>query len=184
MRFQAVSVFVRRTRRAILRQVMVGLAACILVGAHTSTAKAESLSSALVAAYVTNPNLNAARARLRAIDEEASQARSNFRPSLSGDLETGYRKTNPKLKGGATAPGAGTHHPGVYGLTLNQTLFRGFRTLNAIREAEANIRSGRETLRSVQQATLLDSVIAYMDVLRDQAIVRLREGNVRVLSEQ
>ena len=112
MRFQAVSVFVRRTRRAILRQVMVGLAACILVGAHTSTAKAESLSSALVAAYVTNPTLNAARARLRAIDEEASQARSNLRPSLTGDLETGYRKINPKLKGGATAPGAGTHHPG------------------------------------------------------------------------
>ncbi|MCK5550773.1 MAG: TolC family outer membrane protein, partial [Hyphomicrobiaceae bacterium] len=80
--------------------------------------------------------------------------------------------------------GTRTHHPGVYGLSLNQTLFRGFRTLNAIREAEANIRSGRETLRSVEQATLLDSVIAYMDVLRDQAIVRLREGNVRVLSEQ
>ncbi len=169
-----------------LRQVMVGLAACILVGAYTSTAKAESLSSALVAAYVTNPALNAERARLRAIDEEASQARSNLRPSLKGDLDTGYRKINPKLKGGAPALVAGTrtHHPGVYGLSLNQTLFRGFRTLNAIREAEANIRSGRETLRSVEQATLLDSVIAYMDVLRDQAIVRLREGNVRVLSEQ
>ncbi len=140
-----------------LRQVMVALAACMLVGSYNSTAKAESLSSALVAAYVTNPTLNAERARLRAIDEEASQARSNLRPSLSGDLDTGYRNTNPKLKGG-TPLGAGTHHPGVYGLSLNQTLFRGFRTLNAIREAEANIRSGRESLRSVQQATLLVSV--------------------------
>jgi outer membrane protein len=184
MRFHVVSVFVRRTRRAMLRQVMVALAACMLVGSYNSTARAETLPSALAAAYVTNPSLNAERARLRAIDEEASQARSNLRPSLTGDLDRGYRKINPKLKSGATALGAGSHHPGVYGLSLNQSLFRGFRTLNAIREAEANIRSGRETLRSVEQTTLLDGVTAYMDVLRDQAIVRLREGNVRVLSEQ
>jgi outer membrane protein len=185
MRFQVVSVFLRRTRRGVLR-LAAGVGACLLLVGLSAPAVAEMLNQALVAAYMTNPGLEAERARLRAIDEEISQARSNFLPSLTGDLDTGYRKINPKLKGGAPALVAGTrtHHPGTYGLSLNQTLFRGFRTLNAIREAEANIKSGRETLRSVQQTTLLDAVIAYMDVLRDQAIVRLREGNVRVLSEQ
>ena len=167
-----------------LLQVMVGLAAYMLVGGSIFSANAETLPNALAAAYMTNPTLKAERAKLRAIDEEASQARSNFRPSLTGDLDTGYRNTNPKLKSGATAPGAGTHHPGRYGLTLNKTLFRGFRTLNAIREAEADIQSGRASLRSVEQSTMLDGVVVYVDVIRDQAIVRLRESNVRVLSEQ
>ncbi|MDA7949819.1 MAG: TolC family outer membrane protein, partial [Hyphomicrobiaceae bacterium] len=146
-------------------------------------ARAESLLQALASAYMTNPTLNAERAALRATDEEISQARSNFRPSLTGDLDAGYRNTNPKLKSGAPGSG-GTHHPKALALTLNKSLFRGFRTLNAIREAEANIQSGRANLRDTEQTVLLDGVTAYMDVFRDQAIVRLRESNVRVLSEQ
>ncbi len=171
-----------------LRQVKVGLAAGVLMGGITCPALAESLPSALASAYMTNPTLNAERAKLRAIDEEASQARSNFRPSLSGTLDSGYRKTVPKLKGGGGSTGGfnsgGTHHPEGYSITLNKTLFRGLRTINAIREAEANIQAGRASLRSVEQTTMLEAVTAYMDVVRDQAIVRLREGNVRVLSEQ
>lgn len=164
------------------------MAAYMFVGVTVSSSMAETLPNALVAAYMTNPTLNAERAKLRAIDEEASQARSNFRPSLSGTLDSGYRKTVPKLKGGGGGSGGfnagGTHHPKGYSVTVNQTLFRGLRTINAIREAEANIQAGRASLRSVEQTTLLDAVTAYMDVVRDQAIVRLRESNVRVLAEQ
>jgi outer membrane protein len=183
MRFQVVSVFTRILWQAFLRLAS-GFGICLLIAGLSAPAIAETLNQALAAAYRTNPGLDAERARLRAIDEDISQARSNFRPSLTGDLDTGYRKTNPKLKGGAPSTLAGTHHPGSYGLTLNQSLFRGFRTLNAIREADANIKSGRERLRSVEQTTFLDAATTFMDVVRDQAVVRLREGNVRVLSEQ
>ncbi|MGI9522626.1 MAG: TolC family outer membrane protein, partial [Hyphomicrobiaceae bacterium] len=60
--------------------------------------------------------------------------------------------------------------------------FRGFQTLNAINAAEARVRAGRETLRSTEQSVLLEAVTAFMNVVRDGAIVRLRENNVRVLS--
>ena len=64
-----------------------------------------------------------------------------------------------------------------------QPLFRGFRVVNTVAEAEATVRAGRETLRSVEQSVLLgEAVTAYMDVVRDQAIVRLRENNVTVLT--
>jgi outer membrane protein len=76
------------------------------------------------------------------------------------------------------------NRPRGYGIQFSQPIFRGFRTKNAIRQADANILSGRETLRLVEQNTLLDGVVVYMDVVRDQAIVRLRENNVNVLSEQ
>ena len=69
-----------------------------------------------------------------------------------------------------------------YNVQLVQPLFRGFQTVNAVSEAEATVRSGRETLRSVEQSVLLEAVTAYMDVVRDQAIVRLRENNVTVLT--
>lgn len=183
MRSQVVSVLTRLKSRVMLRPVVVGLAASMLVGIPASSVLAETLPAALVATYMTNPTLNAERAKLRAIDEEANQARSNFRPSLSGTLDTGYNKVNRKGKGGARAIG-GTNHPEGYSITLEKSLFRGFRTLNAMREAEANIQAGRENLRSVEQSSLLGAVTAYMDVVRDQAIVRLREGNVRVLAEQ
>ena len=175
-------------RSRFARRALLCLAMTLLVLAAHSPAGAESLAQALASAYMTNPTLNAERAALRATDEEISQARSNFRPSLTGEADTGYRNTNPDPKARSTTTGGfnsgGTHHPKNLSLTLSQTLFRGFRTLNAIREAEATIQSGRANLRDAEQTVLLDGVTAYMDVYRDQAIVRLRESNVRVLSEQ
>lgn len=174
----------RPSRRALLRLPSVCFAAVLAVCAAAGPSSAESLRQALAAAYITNPTLNAKRAELRAIDEEISQARSNFRPSLSSTLDSGIRKINPNPKNKLTSSGAQTHHPESYSFTLTQPIFRGLRTINAIREAEATIQSVRADLRSTEQTVLLNGVTAYMDVLRDQAIVRLREGNVRVLSEQ
>lgn len=189
MRLQLVAVLARPAKRAMSCLATVVFAAGLSAGVLANAASAETLLQALAAAYTTNPTLNAERARLRAIDEEISQARSNLRPSVSADLESGVRKTIPNPKSSTvTSSGGfnagGTHHPEGYSITINKTLFRGLRTLNAIREAEATIQAGRASLRAAEQTTLLDGVTAYMDVLRDQAIVRLREGNVRVLSEQ
>jgi len=188
MRFQVVEVAARQKSRAHLYALALGTGVALFLQA--ASVRAESLPQALVSAYQTNPTLNAERAKLRAIDEEISQARSNFRPSLSADLETGYRHNSPNAKnkssittGGGFNAG-GTNHPQGYSFTANKSLFRGFRTINAVREAKATINAGRADLRTVEQTTFLDAVSAYMDVLRDQAIVRLREGNVRVLSEQ
>jgi outer membrane protein len=53
-----------------------------------------------------------------------------------------------------------------------------------VRESEAFVRAGREVLRAVEHQVLLDAVTAYMDVIRDQAIVKLRENNVNVLARE
>ena len=55
--------------------------------------------------------------------------------------------------------------------------------LNTVRAAEAQVRAARETLRGVEQQVLLDSSTAYLDVIRDQSIQKLRENNVRILTE-
>ena len=69
-------------------------------------------------------------------------------------------------------------------MQLTQPLFEGFQNLNAIRGAKSTVQAGRESLRSIEQTVLLDAVTAYVNVVRDTAIVRLRENDVRVLTEQ
>jgi outer membrane protein len=141
-------------------------------------ARAETLNQALASAYKVNPRLDAARATLRATDEEVPRAISGYRPTVTGNADTSFQRqfSRPNVIGN------GDSNPRGYDVQLVQPLFRGFQTVNAVSEAEATVRAGRETLRSVEQSVLLEAVTAYMDVVRDQAIVRLRENNVTVLT--
>lgn len=141
-------------------------------------ARAETLNEALASAYMVNPKLSAARATLRATDEEMPRAISGYRPIVTGNADTSFQYTTTQP---STIANGGSN-PRGYSVQLVQPLFRGFRVVNTVAEAEATIRAGRETLRSVEQSVLLEAVTTYMDVVRDQALVRLRENNVTVLT--
>jgi outer membrane protein len=78
----------------------------------------------------------------------------------------------------------GVTNPRGYSVQLTQPLFEGFQNLNAIRQAKSTVQAAREALRTVEQTVLLDAATAYVNVVRDTAIVRLRENDVTVLSEQ
>ena len=158
----------------------VSLAACAFVGLTLagSPAGAETLRSALAAAYENNPTLNAARANTRATDERVPQALSGWRPSLNalGSLTGSKLLTNP---GGSTD----TSNASV-SLTVTQFLYRGHRTVNSTRSAEAAVLGAREALRSTQQDILLAAATAFMDVVRDSTILNLRRRQVGFLREE
>jgi outer membrane protein len=67
---------------------------------------------------------------------------------------------------------------------VDQTLYNGFRTTNSVRQAESQVLSARETLRNNEQNTLFNGAAAYMNVLRDTAILSLNRNNIEVLEEQ
>jgi outer membrane protein len=77
-----------------------------------------------------------------------------------------------------------TDHPLNGQATISQPLFRSGRTVAEISRAKALVRSGRAQLTATEQTVLLDTVTAYMNVVRDGAIVKLREHNVEVLRRQ
>lgn len=162
---------------------LVGLIAVsgIAVLSAGAPAKAESLREALAAAYRYNPELDAQRARLRGTDEEVARAMSGYRPIISASADFSRR-----YQGQETSLGRSTSrtYPKNAGVTLSQNIFDGFQTLNAVRESESLVRAGREDLRALENRVLLDAVTAYMNVIRDQAIVRLRENNVNVLARE
>jgi outer membrane protein len=161
-----------------LRLVMLGAVSALAVS--SGAARAESLKQALTSAYMTNPGLDAQRASLRASDEDVPRAKAGYRPTISGSGDVSVTHTNTK------PPGAGdgeTHSKGL-GLTMSQSLFRGFRVFNSVNVAEASVRAARETLRLTEQTTLSDAIGAYLDVVRDQGILRVRENNVKVLTNE
>ncbi len=137
---------------------------------------------------MNNPQLNAARAGTRAVDENVPRATAGFRPTITATADAGaqYNETwrpftsvlNP---GGNT--GAHTLPRGA-GVTVQQNIFNGNRTVNGVRQAESQVLQSREQLRGVEQTVLANGAISYMNVLRDTAILNLRNNNVRVLDQQ
>ena len=95
--------------------------------------------------------------------------------------EEHHRPVGGRASGGAQHSNV-EFNPRGYTVGLVQPLFRGFRTVNAVNAAEATVRAGWETLRIAEASVLLEAVTAYGDVVRDTAIVRLRENNVTVLT--
>lgn len=147
---------------------------------NTTPVCAESLSDALASTYKSNPRIDADRARQRATDEEIARANAGYRPDINATGDVGWQRTETKPSSGTD----GEVHPKGYQLKATQPIFKGFRVLNQGKVAEATIRAGRETLRVTEQAVLLEAATAYVDVVRDQAIVKLRENNVTVLSRE
>jgi len=169
--------------------------AFLVIAACGRPAGAETLEQALTDAYLINPVLNAERARLRATDEQVALAKSGLRPFISASGDTAFMNTSREVSTPrnanalSTAIGSsrfpeGTSHPRGWSVQLTQPLFEGFQNLNAIRQAKSTVQAARESLRSVEQTVLLDAVTAYVNVVRDTAIVRLRENDVKVLTEQ
>ncbi len=70
------------------------------------------------------------------------------------------------------------------GLTVSENVFNGNRTTNQVKQAESQVFSAREQTRTTEQNTLQNGATAYMNVLRDTAILELNRNNIIVLSEQ
>jgi len=171
----------------VIRLLVSTLSVAFVMGS-ASRVSAESITEALASAYQNNPSINVQRARARAADENIPIARSSILPNVSafGEVSSIARRT--KSRNATPPPGFVTRDTadtdGAVGITARQNLFRGFRTRNALAEAEASIQASREDLRLVVQDVLVASAEAYMNVLRDQALLRLGQRNVGFLDEQ
>jgi outer membrane protein len=149
-------------------------------------AAADTVESALVAAYQNNPQLNVQRAIVRETDEQVPQALSGYRPHVSATAnagmltgsETEFFPGSPSTIIKQTLPTASA------GLTVVQTLYNGLQNTNRTRAAESQVSAARATLRNTEQTVLLNALTAYMNVLRDYATLELQKRNVAVLQQE
>jgi outer membrane protein len=150
---------------------------------------ADTLEWSLAQAYQNNPTLNAQRAAVRATDESVPQALSGYRPKITATASIADQYLDSRTK---TTTSTATTYSSVhgatavqsYGGTITQNVLNGFQTANRTRQAETQVSGARETLRNMEQTILLSAATAYMNLLRDSAILDLQRRNVEVLQEQ
>jgi outer membrane protein len=141
-----------------------------------------SLDEALAATYVGNPELQAARASLRATDEQVPQALSGWRPTVS--VSGSYGRESYEQNTSTQIDREIGLNPKNLTFTVSQPLFRGFRTQNATEGAENTIKAARGSLTATEQSVLLSAASTYMDVLRDMSVLELNVNNEQVLRRQ
>ncbi|HXH15664.1 MAG TPA: TolC family outer membrane protein [Sphingomonas sp.] len=136
---------------------------------------AETLREALAKAYNTNPTLTGQRATLRATDENVPIARAAGLPSVNvtGD----YSEFVVNAANNFLAP----QRQGVARANVSVPLYQGGQVRNSVAAAKTRVEGGRATLRGTEADLFTNVVAAYMDVIRDEAIVGLNTQNVRVL---
>ncbi len=167
------------------------LSAALCVGAAIfaavpASAETFTLNDALAVAYETNPQLAAAQAQLRATDEEVAKANAGWRPQANAQGSYGWEKfgfTPITIAPGGTTVSTANEHPLQGQLTITQPVIR-LGTIPEISRAKALVRAGRAQLVATEQTVLLNAATAYMDVVRDTAIVKLRKQNVELLVQQ
>ena len=155
-------------------RVSVYLTGAAIAAMVAGPAAADTLRDALVQAYNTNPGINADRASVRALDENVPIAKAQGRPNVSVSesyTENIYSNQTPFV-------------PNRYlqlQTQMNVPLYRGGTVKNSVTAAAVRADAGRSQLRGNESQLFVDAVGAYMNVIRDEAVVGLNRENVRVL---
>ena len=156
-----------------VRKLFTGsLIAALMAG----TAGADTLREALISAYQTNPTLTAQRQTLEATDASVAIAKAAGRPQVSGNVGL----NQPVSRTGLYHQEGGGPTLSV-GVDVSYPLFNGGSVRNSVKAAETRVEAGRATLSAVEGDVFTNAVSAYMDVIRDRAIVELNRNNVKVL---
>jgi outer membrane protein len=179
----AVKAGMREQKYRSARSAMTACGVAAIALAVASSAPAETIGGALIKSYLSNPDINAQRAAVRASDEGMPLANSGYLPTVQANLNAGVDSVNASGASGAV-PGNNTSLPRGYGVTVQENIFNGNKTFNTVRKAESTVLGQREQLRFTEENTLLNALTFYMNVMRDTATLDLNKSNVEVLKEQ
>lgn len=145
--------------------------ALVVAGASILPAQADSLRAVMADAYSHSNLLEQNRYLLRIQDEGVAQAVAQLRPILSFVASVDRELVNSTSTASLS-------------LVAEYLLYNGGARRFAIEAAEETVLGARQQLVSLEQQVLLDAVTAYMNVWRDIQVVGVREGNVRVITQQ
>jgi outer membrane protein len=160
---------------------ILGCAAVLSLAAGAPQACAQTLTQALAEAYNTNPTLLAQRALLRATDEQVPQALSGWRPTVNFTGQMGGSRAS--FTEGAVSQYS-TFFQDSIALQATQPIYNGGRTVAQTRQAVNTVEATRAQTLAVETAVFQAVAMAYLDVVRDQALTEVSRNNVQVLRKQ
>lgn len=112
-----------------------------------------NFNTAIEQAYANRPDLKAASAKKKAVEESVALAKKGYYPTLSGSAAYTKAGKSFPLNEGWNA-----------GITLSIPLFSGFLTKNQVEEAQANLRTLTANEEALRQTILLELQQAYLNL--------------------
>ena len=161
-----------------MTKIAAGVLSLGLIGSSIlapATAKAESLTDALIGAYRHSGLLEQNRATLRAADEDVAQAVASLRPVLSYAASATFSQN--------WATGASTLTSSL-AINLEQLLYDFGATRLRVEVTKETVLATREALIGIEMQVLFNAVQAFLAVRNESAQVNLRQSNVRLIEQE
>jgi adhesin transport system outer membrane protein len=167
-----------------IRQVLLAGVALVALSLNgTGSVCAAVLEEELRDLVDNHPQIQAARKTAAAAKEGVRGALSGYYPkvSLSGDVGPEYVDNPSRRKDNKEAYYMGRD---TAGLTVTQKLFDGFATQSAVESARLNKNSASINIEQVRQTVMLEGATAYLNVLRQNALIELAKNNEANIQQQ
>ena len=136
-----------------------------------------TLQSAVKKALASNPDILIQVNERRSRNEEVERAKSGYLPTL--DLNAGIgseRSRNSSTRASGSDYRTLTRQEGS--ISARQMLFDGFATKNEVERQQARVSSTAYTVQGVAENTALDAAEAYLNLLRNDTLLKLAKENL------
>jgi len=142
-------------------------------------AHAETLQEAIQYTINKNPEIQSAASERLAVEQEISQAKAGFFPTVDISVGSGWERTlNPTTE----AAGEGSKSLGrdEASIQVRQMIYDGFATSSEVKRQTARTNSRAYTVFGQAEITALNAVEAYLNVLRRDELLTLANENLTI----
>ena len=135
-------------------------------------------------ALSNNLQLNAERKSYESTKQNKNISRSEFLPSitLSGN-QTSITSTNRTNQNGASLTDSNSDSESTK-ISVEQKIFSGFKGLNTFKKSELEVKKANLLLNKVEQQTILDTSVAYFDLIFKSKNKEFNSFNVILFERQ
>ncbi len=148
-----------------------------------------TMEGAFSRALATNPTIIAERYRQAATNAGVARAAAGALPQLNATGSLSQQRNDQTVNSilfDDTASEERTFKlaPTSFSVSAEQPIFDGLRTINAVKQANAQKAAGAAALRAIEQDVLLRTAIAYVGTLRDDTLVEIQQDSVAIHIER
>jgi adhesin transport system outer membrane protein len=154
------------------------ISAAIFLAVSAGHARATSLQEAVQQAVQTNPRIDAAQANRRASEYSFKQAKGRFLPEVEVSADVGQQRIDRPEGLGPDVNDTWQDRRQAT-LSIRQVLFDGWDRANDYYRSQAGISAASYRVMVRSEAVGLNSVEAYIDVIRHRDLLALADDNVR-----
>lgn len=144
-----------------------------------SAVNAETLQDAIQYTINENPEIQAAKSERLAVEQEISQAKAGYFPTVDIAVGAGWERSfNSSTKAdGSQSKSLGRDEASIQ---IRQMIYDGFATASEVNRQTARTNSRAYTVFGQAEITALNAVEAYLNVLRRKELLALAEENLAI----